>query len=254
MRPFDRRTTSSRESRLLDVLRRHRGTADLHSGELSELIPAFPLKIQVQTPTRCTAACVMCPHEGITSQSGVAHHQMDETLYLEILTQLRERDVERLSLFLMNEPLLDVRMADWVSLARQALPRVTLGLFTNGSPLSPALARRLAASGLDELCISFHGFDAEAYEHVMKGLSYERGRRNVEQVLELHRAGELADMHLQLITGDLPEIDPSGALADPLLRDYIQLKPFSNERTVTGVATEPPIRAKETSQDGICQR
>src|SRR5262245_23190581 len=105
MRPFDRRTTSGRESRLLGVLRRHRGTADLHSGELSELIPAFPLKIQIQTTTRCNAACVMCPYDGITSESGFAHHQMDETMYLEILAQLRERDVERLSLFLMNEPL-----------------------------------------------------------------------------------------------------------------------------------------------------
>jgi hypothetical protein len=252
MRPFDQRTTSSRESRLIEVLRLHRGAADLHPEELSALIPAFPLKIQIQTTTRCNAACVMCPYDSVTSEPGFVHHQMDEALYLEILAQLRERDVERLSLFLMNEPLLDVRMAEWVGLARQALPDVTLGLFTNGSPLTPSLARRLAASGLDELCISFHGFDPGTYEHVMKGLSYERGRRNVEQVLELHRAGELGDMHLQLITGDLPEIALSSA--DPLLRGYIQLKPFSNERSVTGVPADPPIEAIPASHNGICQR
>jgi hypothetical protein len=253
VRPFDRRTTSARESQLLEVLRERRDAGALHPEALAGLVPAFPLKIQIQTTTRCNAACVMCPYDGITSEPGFAHHQMEEALYREILAQLRGRHVERLSLFLMNEPLLDVRMADWVALAREALPRVTLGLFTNGSPLTPALARSLAAAGLDELCISFHGFDAETYEQVMKGLSYERGRRNVEQVLALHRQGVLGDMHLQLVAGDLPEIARSGGAADPLLRDAVQVKSFSNERSVTGLPDDRPARAAATP-GGVCQR
>lgn len=253
MRPFDRRTTSDRESHLLDVLRERWDAGALQAEALSGLVPAFPLKIQIQTTTRCNAACVMCPYDGITSEPGFVHHQMDEGLYREILAQLRGRNVERLSLFLMNEPLLDVRMAEWVALAREALPRVTLGLFTNGSPLTPALARNLAAAGLDELCISFHGFDAATYEHVMKGLSYERGRRNVERVLALHRAGDLGDLHLQLVAGDLPEIARSGDAVDPLLRDAVQVKSFSNERSVTGLPDDRPAR-DAGAPGGICQR
>ena len=253
MRPFDERTTSGRESVLLDALRRGRASGDLRP-EVLGLLPPFPLKIQIQTTTRCNAACVMCPYDGITSEPGFVHHQMEEALYREILAQLRGRNVERLSLFLMNEPLLDVRMADWVALAREALPRVTLGLFTNGSPLTEALARSLAAAGLDELCISFHGFDAATYEHVMKGLSYERGRRNVERVLALHRKGDLGDMHVQLVAGDLPEIASSGPVDAPL-REAVQVKGFSNERTVTGLPDDLPVRAGDrVAHAGVCQR
>jgi len=254
MRPFDQRTTSDRETRLLDVLRRRHAAGDRRPEGWEEVIPAFPLKIQIQTTTRCNAACVMCPYDAITSEPGFTHHQMDEALYLEILTQLRGRGIERLSLFLMNEPLLDVRMVEWVSLARQALPGVTLGLFTNGSPLTADLARDLAAAGLDELCISFHGFDPKTYEQVMKGLSYGRARRNVDQVIALHRAGALGALHLQLIAGDLPEIDVSGARADPRLRDYIQLKSFSNELSAAGVRTDASVPVLEPPGHGVCQR
>jgi len=254
MRPFDQRTTSNRELQLLEVLRRRHGAGNRRPEDWADLIPAFPLKIQIQTTTRCNAACVMCPYDGITSEAGFTHHQMDEALYLEILAQLRGRGVERLSLFLMNEPLLDVRMVTWVALARQAMPEVTLGLFTNGSPLTPDLALDLATAGLDELCVSFHGFDRKTYEQVMKGLSYERARRNVDQVIALHRAGGLGDLHLQLIAGDLPEIDLDQARADPLLRDYIQLKAFSNEISAAGVRPDVPAPVIQPTGHGVCQR
>ncbi|HET8946029.1 MAG TPA: radical SAM/SPASM domain-containing protein [Candidatus Polarisedimenticolia bacterium] len=252
MRPFDERTTGARERRLLAALRRPRGAAAPR--DVADLIPAFPLKIQIQSTTRCNAACVMCPYDGITSEPGFTHHLMDSALYGEILSQLRGRGVERLSLFLMNEPLLDVRMVEWVSLARQALPDVTLGLFTNGSPLTPDLARDLATAGLDELCISFHGFDAASYERVMRGLSFERARRNVEQVVALHRAGALGRLHLQLVAGDLPEIDLRAARADPLLRDFIVFKPFSNENAAAGVGSDDPAPAPAPQGHGVCQR
>lgn len=251
MRPFDERTTGARELRLLEALRRPRGAAAPEAA--GDLLPAFPLKVQIQSTTRCNAACVMCPYDGITSEPGFTHHLMEETLYREILSQLRGRGVERVSLFLMNEPLLDVRMVEWVSLARQALPEVTLGLFTNGSPLTPDLARDLATSGLDELCISFHGFDAASYERVMQGLSYERARRNVEQVVALHRAGALGQLHLELVAGDLPEIDLRAAHADPLLRDFITFKPFSNETVAADVRAGAPA-APGRPDHGVCQR
>ena len=254
MRPFDQRTTGDRELQLLDSLRRVRAAGTPPPEAWADLIPAFPLKVQIQSTTRCNAACVMCPYDGITSEPGFTHHQMDEGLYREILGQLMGRGVERLSLFLMNEPLLDARMAAWIALARQALPDVTLGLFTNGSPLTPVLARSLAAAGLDELCISFHGFDAATYEQVMKGLSYDRARRNVEQVIALHRRGDLGEMHLMLITGDGPDIDARPGRDDLLLRDYIQLKPFSNELSAAAVGTGAPIEALAPAGPSVCQR
>src|SRR5262249_11254752 len=145
VRAFDQRTRGNTEESTLASLAALRSRADgLTDDELqaalAEFLPTLPLKIQIQTDTRCNAACEMCPYPGIPGEPGFAHAQMSEETYREILRQLAGHDLERLSLFLMNEPLLDRRLPKWIALAKQALPAVTMGLFTNGSPLTPGLA------------------------------------------------------------------------------------------------------------------
>jgi hypothetical protein len=238
--------------------------ADLER-ELERIVPAFPLKVQIQTSTRCNAACRMCPYPAIASGRGFQHETMPEALFREILRQLGERagEVERVSLFLMNEPLLDRRLPDWLALARGALPRVTLGLFTNGAPLDGTLARRLATAGLDELCVSVHGFDPIVYESVMQGLSFPRQMARLREVLALYEAGELGSMHVQVVSGDLPELRASLAQAEPLVQRHTLLKAFSNERVASGVPASPnpdegmpssPASQKAAPGVLLCQR
>jgi hypothetical protein len=238
MRDFDRRTTGDRETfvlRRLRVVQRAVGAGGAGHDAAHAVVPDFPLKVQIQTSTRCNAACAMCPYPAVTSEPGFDHAQMPEELYRAILAQLRGRGVERLSLFLMNEPLLDKRMPRWIALAREALPDATLNLFSNGSALTAKLARALAAAGLDELCVSVHGFEPAVYEAVMQGLSYARLEQNLRSALELYRAGELGRLALSVVAGDVPEVAGSLARADPILRDHVLLKAFSNEREVAVV-------------------
>ena len=264
MRAFDQRTQGDSERALLDGLDglaqleglAQRGGADdgRWRAELARLVPPFPLKVQLQTQTRCNAACQMCPYPEITSADGFTHAQMSEATYREILRQLSAHPVERLSLFLMNEPLLDKRLPDWIALARQALPATTLGLFSNGSPLTLPLARRLADAGLDELCVSVHGFDGATYDAVMQGLSFARVSTALRPVLAAHERGELGRLHLQLVTGDLPELRRSLAGAEPIFARHTLMKAFSNERAAAAVTVGLGSSPTHANRRPLCQR
>jgi hypothetical protein len=257
MRAFDVRTTGDREQvflRELAALEREARRAPERAAALfervRELVPAMPLKVQIQTSTRCNAACEMCPYPVVTGEPGFEHAAMDEARYRRVLGDLAAGGVERLSLFLMNEPLLDRRLPAWLALARAALPGVTLGLFTNGAALDRRRARELAGAGLDELCVSVHGFDPATYERVMAGLSYARMRRNLDEVLEAAAAGELGALHIQLVAGDVPDVAATRSLAPPAYRERTVLKALSNERDVVGGAG-----AVDATEDGpLCQR
>ncbi|MEJ7598828.1 MAG: radical SAM/SPASM domain-containing protein [Kofleriaceae bacterium] len=260
MREFDARTEGPRERELMSAIAQlrdeaHRDPARHEAlfAQACALIPPLPLKIQIQTTTRCNAACGMCPYPLVTAEPGFEHGVMDEGRYLRILEELRGHPIERLSLFLMNEPLLDKRLARWVGLAREALPATTLGLFSNGAALDAERARALADTGLDELCVSVHGFTAETYERVMAGLSYARLRRNLDEVVALADAGELRGMRLQIVTGDLPEVTATQELAPIRYRDRTLVKAFSNERSAVGVEAGLPSTVT-LAADGACQR
>jgi len=258
---FDARTTARAEVEALDALRGlHRSTGDAETLQVrtDAAVPPFPLKVQVQTYTRCNAACTMCPYPAITGEPGYAHQRMDEGLYRDLLSQLAGRGVQRFSPFLMNEPLLDKRLPDWLALAREALPTTTLGLFTNGAALTPELARRLADAGTDELCVSVHGFESTTYQGVMAGLSFDRVFANLRAVTELHRCGALGRMHLQIVTGDVPDVRESLALAPDGIADYVVLKGFSNERAVSevvaGLDSSAGAAARSVVPRPLCQR
>ena len=260
MRTFDARTTGDREQVYLRELaalereaRRVPGRAAALFEQVRALVPVMPLKVQIQTSTRCNAACEMCPYPVVTGEPGFEHAAMDEARFRRILDDLAAGGVERLSLFLMNEPLLDRRLPAWLGLARAALPGATLGLFTNGAALDRQRARELAEAGLDELCVSVHGFDPATYERVMAGLSYARMRHNLDQVLEAAAAGELRGLHLQLVTGDVPDVAATRSLAPPAYRERTVLKALSNERAVVGGDGSPT--AADPAGDGpLCQR
>jgi hypothetical protein len=260
VRDFDARTESSRERALMHGLAALRDRARRepeHAAELfadaCALLPPLPLKVQIQTTTRCNAACEMCPYPLVTSEPGFEHAVMSDQRFARILDELRGQPIERLSLFLMNEPLLDKRLVQWTALARAALPHTTLGLFSNGSALDVDRARALADAGLDELCISMHGFDAETYERVMRGLSHERVRRSVDALLAAADARELGALRLQIVTGDVPDVARTRELAPPRYRELTLWKAFSNERAAVGVP-EGLASSHATGDGSLCQR
>src|SRR4029079_17520233 len=107
--------------------------------------------------------------------------------------------------------------------------------------------------GLDELCVSVHGFDAATYERVMTGLSFARLQHNLDEVIAAADAGALGAMAVHIVTGDVPEVMRTSELAPLRYRGRILTKAFSNERAAVGVA--PGLASSPaTDADAPCQR
>jgi radical SAM protein with 4Fe4S-binding SPASM domain len=142
----------------------------------------FPAEIQIETNTACNATCVMCPYPEVSKE--MKPGRMDAQLYEKILGECAtEPTVWRLEPFLNNEPFTDVRMVDWIAMAKQRVPHAIVTVTTNGSLVTPKITDRLIHSGLDAIWFSFNGATKETYEQIM-GLSFDQVKKNIDYLLD----------------------------------------------------------------------
>jgi len=198
-RPVDTATESRREAELMQRVR----SGSMDEDELAARLPAFPLKLQIQTASPCHAACAMCPWPDTRDE--LPQGRMREELFDLLVGQLAGRGVERIGLFLMNEPLLDERLERFVARLLAREPRATTVIYTNGERFTPARAQALADAGLREVDVSVVGFEPEAYARFMKGVNREKVLSNLEGVAELVAAGRLGTMSVRIVGLDMPE-------------------------------------------------
>ncbi len=146
--------------------------------------PHFPRRFQIQTQTGCNARCIFCPNKYLYNK--IEKGKMSDELFRKIIDEIAEHDgVERVSLYLMNEPTLDKTLPEKVAYARSKLKKETeIAIDTNGSGLTQEMIEGLIDAGLDRLLVSIQGFSKETYEKIMVGLSYERMMENMERLIE----------------------------------------------------------------------
>ncbi len=145
-------------------------------------LATFPAEIQIETNTACNATCVMCPYPEVSKE--MKPGRMDAPLYEKILGECAtEPTVWRLEPFLNNEPFTDVRMVDWITMAKQRVPHAVVTVTTNGSLVTPKITDRLIHSGLDAIWFSFNGATKETYEQIM-GLSWDQVKKNIDYLLD----------------------------------------------------------------------
>ncbi|MCA8977975.1 MAG: SPASM domain-containing protein [Planctomycetes bacterium] len=248
MRAIDRITEGERERALLERLRSGAVTAESIE---RESLPFFS-KIQIQTTTLCNAACTTCPYPETSRQLPMG--EMTAATFERILAQMQGRPVERVSLFLMNEPTVDRRLEHLTRLTRAAMPAAKVTIITNGKLLDGDRARALAAAGMGEITISVNGFDARAYGATMQGLRFDRILRNLEEVGAAWRNGELTGLDLRITAldlGDAARLAPEFAarIGIPVFVKPVTNRAGSVDTTALGVAC-PTAAAPR----GICQR
>jgi MoaA/NifB/PqqE/SkfB family radical SAM enzyme len=190
--------------RIQYVIRRH-----LHR---RQPVPAFPRILQIQTQAGCNANCRFCPNQSTLGK--ISMGRMDEELFHRIIDEAVKHPVERISPYLMNEPLSDPRLPDlirYISDRKQKMTRTKIN--TNASFLDEEMGERLIDSGLDRLHVSFHGIRRETYESSMGNMSWEKNLANVNRFIELKRRRKantprlkITMVHTQAIDRELPEI------------------------------------------------
>ncbi len=224
MHAFDATTTGAREARIVEAL-----NARWHGKNVDPPKLAFPIKLQIQTQSWCQASCVMCPYPETAKE--VPMGRMSETLFEKIMAEAGRHPVERISLYLHNEPLLDKRLPDLVATAARLVPHAVRTLFSNGELLHLDTLRSLVAAGLNEINLSINGGDRETYERTNRGLHWDRVLGNLDALLAAKSRGELPRLEVKIVAVDAEGVPPSVAnLARrwPAHAARIFIKPVTN--------------------------
>ena len=175
-------------------------------------VPGFPRILQIQTQSGCNGRCQFCPNESTLGKLSMG--RMEEDLFRRLIDEAVKHPVERISPYLMNEPLADPRLPElirYITDRKQAMTRTKIN--TNASYLDESMGERLIESGLDRLHVSFHGIRRETYEASMGNLSWEKNLANVNRFIELKRRRnaktpklKITMVHTKTIDGELDEI------------------------------------------------
>ncbi len=142
----------------------------------------FPKYLSIQTTSMCTGRCVFCPHESVSEL--FPEKIMSDSLFKKIIAEASGYScVERLLLYMNNEPLTDPALAERIDYAKQMLPWVSLHILTNASLLTKETAEKLLSSKLDWIGISFHGIRKDTVERSM-GIPFENTLDNIRYLVK----------------------------------------------------------------------
>ena len=143
--------------------------------------------VQIQTTSICNGKCVMCPY--LDSWHRDNPGTMSDEVFTRILQQLKTVRVDKICMYLENEPLVDPKLVARMEQVVREIPFKLMEISTNASLLTEELAGNLArvmGKVPHQIWISFHGMDKRTYEGIM-GLDFER---SLERVINLLRIAE----------------------------------------------------------------
>jgi len=126
----------------------------------------FPRHLSIQTTSMCNAACIFCPYEEVKSL--FPPKIMEERLYQKIIDEAaHHKNVERVILYMNNEPLTDPHLVERINYAKERIPWASVHILTNGSLLTEEMGEKLAHSKLDWIGISLHGIRKDTLSKTM---------------------------------------------------------------------------------------
>ncbi|MCL5125259.1 MAG: SPASM domain-containing protein [Deltaproteobacteria bacterium] len=118
---------------------------------------------QVQTISWCNRSCDFCPSQKFQRKP----HLMPLDTYRRILDELAALNFcGRFSPFLQCEPLLDKRLPELVSMARETLPKAKLLIQSNGDMLTAQKGIALFEAGLHKLVINCYDNKQNRLKHL----------------------------------------------------------------------------------------
>ena len=135
---------------------------------LEESVPLQgPLLVHIETTNRCNFKCVFCPesHDNYPELAG-GYSSMPFDDFKRIIDELSnsEQHPRMINFFVMGEPLMNKKISDYISYARNILPKSILALSTNGALLTENKFQGLCDSGLDFLRVSIFGQNNETHQ------------------------------------------------------------------------------------------
>src|SRR5690606_18852444 len=162
----------------------------------------------------CNARCVMCPRDKHTRDHGI----MDQAKYERSIDEIVPLGAKQATLTGFGEPLLDRKLERKIAYAKARGLRTYV--ITNGSCLL-ARAESLAASGLDELRVSFYGMNEPSYNSAMRGLNFLKARQGLLKFLEV-RQNTKVQVSFLMLPENKGEEDEFVRYWEPVV-DYVEI-------------------------------
>ena len=152
---------------------------------------------QVESAIACNLKCVMCPWREIAKKvenRGI----MTQEVWQAIRPYLDR--VQSVDFTGGGEPLLQPRLAEWIADATRA--GCETGFLSNGLLLTEDRLKNILDAGINWMCISMDGADAELYNKIRVGSNFNRVCENVANIARL-RSGNIPKTMINFVLMDL---------------------------------------------------
>lgn len=150
----------------------------------------FPKTILIETMSVCNGKCQMCAYPDLKEKQ---NDVLDTEVFNNIINQLVDKNMKRITLYCNNEPLLDERIYELIAYTKKNNRTAQIDISTNAKVLDYKKAKALKDAGLDLLWISIPTLDAEKYNELMGG-SLDVVLKNIDEIFE-------KEVGLQIVIG-----------------------------------------------------
>lgn len=141
-----------------------------------------PFSLRIENTNICNGRCFMCPYPTMKRKKGT----MSKKLYKNIINQTEKLNIKYINLHNFGEPLTDKNFSWKVKYAKSKnILRVSTN--TNGTLLTPKIAKDIINSGLDEIFISVDAFTKKTYQKIRIGLNYDLVQKNIKYLISLKK-------------------------------------------------------------------
>lgn len=151
------------------------------------------MNVQIQTTSVCNGKCIMCPY--LDSWHKDNPGVMTDEVYDRILRELKTIEIDKICMYLENEPLVDPKLIPRMQQFIREVPFRLMEISTNAALLSAQRSEQLSqvlANVPHQIWISFHGLDERTYNGIM-GLDF---NKSLAQVIRLLRLAETVPLNV----------------------------------------------------------
>ena len=176
--------------------------------------------LQIESAIACNLRCIMCPWREI-AKNDVNHGLMSQEIWESI--RLHLNDIKSIDFTGGGEPLLQPKLAEWIAQANAA--GCETGFLSNGLLLKKERLQPILDAGVDWICISLDGADAEMYEKIRIGSDFERVCENLANIAKLRSGNRPKTMiNFVLMAMNFHQVEDIVRLAARLGTDQLNFK------------------------------